>query len=97
MNRYIDGDELIAWIKDAQRKTVSIVETMPSEDSPTKKWKVIQDQERGLRMNVRCPECRMMFNINKHNERKERTRWKWCPICGTPVKGYEHGRPDKEK
>lgn len=98
MSRYIDGDALVAWIKESQHQTskmrnvISRVESMPSVDKPTEKWIVVHDSVE--RRNVRCPNCHMMFGIGKRMEKQERTRWKWCPICGTPMKGYKDGRSD---
>lgn len=89
MARWIDGDELIKWIKETQHQTskmrnvVCMVETMQLKES---KWIVVREE--GLTYNVKCPKCGARYHFGKHLQRNERTRWKCCPICLTAINGF---------
>lgn len=89
MSRLIDGDELIAWIKESQHQTskmrnvVCKVEVMQGRES---KWTLLREDGDILRLE--CPKCRARYALSKRMQRMERTRWKCCPICLTPVNGW---------
>lgn len=79
--RLIDGDALIAWIKESQHMTSKMrniickVETMPSADKPQGKWKAKSHYE------YFCNNCGFSFDIMKCDFLEN---MKYCPNCGVP-------------
>lgn len=92
--RLIDGDALIAWIKESQHMTSKMrniickVETMPSADRPQGKW--IRDRywSRGVGMGeeygffYKCSMCEYEVESGY-----TRCGFNYCPYCGADMRG----------
>ena len=83
--RLIDGDALIAWIKESQHMTSKMrniickVETMPSADRPQGQWMNYKDEHT-------CSICKEVVIDDWYYE------YEWydfCPHCGARMKGAD--------
>lgn len=101
MARWIDGDALIAWIKETQHQTSKMknvickIKTMPSEDRSQGKW--IRDRywSRGTGMGeeygffYKCSLCE--YEVENGYTR---CGFNFCPYCGADMRGADHGKMD---
>lgn len=82
--RLIDGDALIAWIKESQHMTSKMrniickVETMPSADRPQGEW---VEQEDDYYHYWECSECGMGVGLDDIRN--------YCPNCGADMREGE--------
>ena len=86
--RLIDGDALIAWIKESQHMTSKMrniickVETMPSADRPQGEWKR-RLVDNGFNADWICSEC-------GYRVKTDFVSFNFCPNCGAKMKGADN-------
>ena len=85
--RLIDGDVLIAWIKESQhmtskmRNVICKVETMPSVDRAQGEWIVLGGTDfNGISYCAKCSNCKAVYDgIRLSN-------YSYCPHCGASMR-----------
>ena len=88
--RLIDGDALIAWIKESQHMTSKMrniickVETMPSADRPQGEW-IKFGLGRGTRI-LFCTNCERRIEVPLS---QGDSNYDFCPNCGARMKGAD--------
>lgn len=98
MARWIDGDALIAWIKETQHQTSKMknvickIKTMPSEDRPHGEWIESEYQNDADVANGNyayvCSNCH-------HTDTHAKTqRVPYCWYCGADMRGEDHEQMD---
>ena len=89
--RLIDGDALIAWIKESQHMTSKMrniickVETMPSADRPQGEWIGCRHEDSEWLSPMadfyKCSICGKIVNLLQMRS------YNFCPNCGARMKG----------
>jgi len=88
--RLIDGDALIAWIKESQHMTSKMrniickVETIPSADRPQGEW-IKFGLGRGTRI-LFCTNCERRIEVPLS---QGDSNYDFCPHCGARMKGAD--------
>ena len=78
----VDND-VVAWMPLPKPYGERKVKVMQGRES---KWILLREDGDILRLE--CPKCRARIALSKRMQRMERTRWKCCPICLTPINGW---------
>ena len=85
--RLIDGDALIAWIKESQHQTSKMrnvickIESMPSADRPQGEW-IPSDTDGFV-----CSVCKNGYR--NQPTLMGRPMFEYCPVCGARMKGAD--------